>query len=596
MNKESDNKKTFTRRALILGACKFGLVTGLFGRMLYLQIIKNKEFSRLADKNRIKTEILSPLRGRILDRNNKYLAINEKNYQLVFEKLTTHDKDSLNKVANKISDILLFNPDEKDDLIQQINQLNIDNRILISDNLSWVKLVKIELHLYELPGVSIKTGSKRLYPYGEVYGHLTGYVGTISNKEVAKSSIALYPNIKIGKNGIEKTQEKLLHGFTGFKKTEVNAKGEKVRDIITTESIVGEDINLSIDMELQYKITKMLGNHTGAVLVSKISTGEILSLVSQPSFDPNLFTKSISFSDWNKLINNPELPLLNRAVSLTYPPGSGFKINVAIAALHNKFNPKTKFFCPGHYTVGNRTFKCWKRSGHGSVDLHQAIARSCNVYFWNLAKIIGAQPIADIAREMGFDQKLLDNALPREQTGIMPDPEWKSKNILSKWTLADTINTAIGQGYVEATPLQMLTMVSRIASGLKVIPSIIKNNDKHDFVSLGLDRELEIVRKGMEMAVNSNTGTAYSNRIKEPGLLMSGKTGTSQVISKRHDNDDLSHKNIVKKIRNHGIFVSYAPLIKPEYAYCGIIEHGGSPSLAVKIAAESLKNAQLRKL
>jgi len=332
------------------------------------------------------------------------------------------------------------------------------------------------------------------------------------------------------------------------------------------------------------------------ILVSKIDNGEILAAVSSPSFDPNLFSHGISTNNWSELINNPELPLINRSVALTYPPGSGFKVNVAIAALKQKFNPETQFFCPGHFEVGNRVFHCWNKSGHGSINLYRALAGSCNVYFWNVAKIIGMQPIADTAHQMGYAQKLLNNILPGEQKGIIPDAAWKQKNVGTNWTLADTVNSTIGQGYVEATPIQILTMVSRIASGKQVIPSIIKTNDEVNFASLNLDYELGMVRRGMEMVVNSNIGTAYANRITIESLAMAGKTGTSQVISKRHADDDLSKANVMKRIKNHGIFVSYAPLINPKYAFCGIIEHGGTPALAVKIAKEALTEAQLQKL
>ncbi len=596
MNKELLQKKLFTRRAIILGACKMSLVAGLFSRMFYLQILKNKEFSRLSENNRIKTEIIPPLRERILDRNEDPLALNEQNYQLVFEKLEIHNQQSINDIVNKIAKILAFDFNNQTDLISQLNELDLGVSVIITANLTWLQLVDLELHLYDLPGVSVEVGFNRFYPYAELCGHLTGYLGTISDKEILKSSITMYPNLKVGKNGIEKTQEKLLHGITGFKKVEVNAKGEEIRVISTSKSVGGQDIKLTIDVDLQKKIALMLKDTAGVALVSKISTGEILSMVSEPSFDPNLFNNGISLANWNNLVNNPEMPLINRAVSLTYPPGSGFKINTAIAALKLNFNPETRFSCSGHYTLGNRVFHCWKKTGHGSVNLYEAIAGSCNVYFWNVAKIIGIQPIVDIARRLGFGKKQLDDSLPREQAGLIPDPEWKKKNISANWTLADTFNTTIGQGYVDVTPLQILTMVARIATGTEVVPSIIKQDTKKEFASLELERELNIIRKGMEMAVNSSIGTAFRNRITETDLLMAGKTGTSQVISKRHANDDLSLENIEKKIRNHGVFVAYAPLIKPEYAFCGIIEHGGTPAFAVKIAKESLKDAQLRKL
>ena len=596
MSNELIKKKLFTRRVFILGACKLGLVAGLFGRMLYLQVFNNKEFFRLAENNRIKAKVIPPLRGRILDRNDQPLALNKQNHQLAFTKSEQHNEQIIYAIALKIGDILMLNPEQQADLVNKLRDLTLDDDLVISENLTWLQLEKTELSLYELPGISIMIGFSRFYPYGINCGHITGYLGTISDQEILKSSITMYPNLKIGKNGIEKTQEKLLHGVTGLKRIEVNAKGQVVREISNSKSITGQDIKLTLDINLQQKITNLLGDVTGVILVSKIDNGEILGAVSSPSFDPNIFNNGVSSTDWGDLIKNPELPLINRSVALTYPPGSGFKINAAIAALKQKFDPKTSFFCPGHYEVGDRTFHCWNKSGHGSINLYQAIAGSCNVYFWNVAKIIGMQPIADVARQMGYAQKLLNNILPGEQKGIIPDAAWKQKNIGAKWTLADTVNTTIGQGYVEATPIQILTMVSRIASGKQVVPSIIKTQGDVNFASLNLDYELEVIRKGMEMVVNSNIGTAYLNRITEEKFAMAGKTGTSQVISKRHADDDLSKANVMKKIRNHGTFVSYAPLTNPRYAFCGIIEHGGTPALAVKIAKEILTEAQLKKL
>ena len=598
MINESNNKQLFTRRAFILGAAKLGLISGLVGRMFYLQVIKNKDFTVLSERNRIKTKIIPPLRGVIFDRNNNALATNNKSYQLIFTKDNSYLPQDIERVALQISKILNFSEDQFAELLINLEKLKQDEYEVIYENLTWKQLIELELHLYDLVGSEIETGFYRYYNYGALCGHLTGYLGTISPNEVNKSSSLMYPNFKVGKNGIEKTQEKKLHGVAGVEEIEVNAKGEIVRDISCSQAVLpGKNINLTIDIDLQQKASNLLSGSVGVVLVAKAKTGEILASVSNPNFDPNLFTGGISKKNWNGLINNPELPLIDRSVALTYPPGSGFKINVAIAALKEGFNPTIIFNCPGYHVIGDRTFRCWNKAGHGNINLYQAIASSCNVYFWNVAKVIGIQPIADMARIMGYGEKLLNDSLPREQSGIIPDPAWKRKNIGSKWTLADTINTAIGQGYVEATPMQILTMVSRIATGKKFMPSIIKSEEvTSDFGSMNLEREFKEVRKGMEMATNSNIGTAYANRITIDKYSMAGKTGTCQVVSKRHKDDDLSNVNVKKDIRNHGVFVAFAPINNPEYSFCGIIEHGGSPKLAVKIAKELLTEAQEKKL
>ncbi len=594
MSKKHTQKDRFIRRSLVLGACKSTLLVGLFSRMFYLQIISNKKFAKLADKNRIRSELIPASRGKIFDRNNIILASNEPNYSLVFEKVGINDANKNYQVVTAIGKILDLGVEDEDELFNRINGLSVGEVLLIKDNLAWTELVALEVNIYDLQGASIKTGFSRLYPYGSIASHIIGYLGSASDKDITKHSMTLYPNLKIGKNGVEKTQEKLLQGITGVQKIEVNARGKIIKEVSTLASAPGKDIKISLDINLQRKIDKLLGDQTGVILASKISNGDIIAAVSKPEFNLNLFNNGISTSNWNKLLNDPELPLINRVVSLTYPPGSGFKINAAVAALKQGFNPDTTFTCPGYHVVGDRVFRCWKSTGHGKINLYQAIAGSCNVYFWNIARIIGVQPIADTARQLGYGSQLLNGELPREQEGIIPDADWKKMVIGSNWTLADTINTVIGQGYVEATPIQILTMVTRIASGKQMVPSFINSLENKEFSSLGLDSELKIVQKGMEMAVNAPGGTAYRHRIIDPNLAMAGKTGTCQVISKRYKNDDLSKENVMKKIRNHGIFVAYAPLVRPEYAFCGIIEHGGFPSLAIKIANEVLTEAQVK--
>ena len=592
MNREENQK--ITRRAIILAACKIGLMTGLLGRLFYLQILSNENYSKLSEKNSIKTELIPPLRGRILDRNDVELANNKQSYQVVLSRNALDDIEHLQQICTEIAKILNFTPEQKKEIFEELSLLRTDEELVLAEGLSWTDLANLELHAPDILGSNIEIGFERFYPFGKLCGHLTGYIGKISNKE--KASQAVHLNFKVGKNGIEKTYEQALHGIVGRNRVEVNAKGEVVNKISAISALAGSDVKLSIDINLQRKADELLENVTGVVMVAKLYNGEILASVSNPGFDPNLFNHGISITNWNNLINNPELPLIDRSVALTYPPGSGFKINVAIAALKTGFNPETRFFCPGSHQVGNRTFHCWHKAGHGSVNMFEAIAGSCNVYFWNVARNTGIQTIADTARQLGYGTKLLNGELPREQAGIIPDPEWKKKNVGTNWTLADTINTAIGQGYVEATPMQILTMISRIATGKKIVPTIIKRENDVEFESLELDRELKIVKQGLEMVVNSNKGTAFANRINIDNFAMAGKTGTSQVISKRYKNDDLSHISVSKSIKNHGIFVGYAPLINPQYSYCGIIEHGGAPAKAIKIANQLLTKAQLEKL
>ena len=592
MNNNHNNKKTFTRRAVLLGGCKTALIAGLLGRMFYLQVLNHKEYAKLSENNHIKTIYIRPVRGMILDRNNQELATNQRSYQLEFERLDdgTQDLQSISKI---ISRILKYKQEDEEELQTNLAELKNGEEIVIEPNISWSELMEFELNLFDLKGTDIGMSYERKYPFGELFSHITGYLGTSSEKGAIKQSAFL----KIGKNGIEKTQEEILKGSAGNRKVEVNAKGEVIRELSSSLASSGQDIKLALDYELQNKATKLLEGNNGVILLAKLDTGEILTSVSLPNFDPNIFSKKIPQKDWNKLINNSDLPLINRTVALTYPPGSAFKINVAIAALKNKFDPETNFFCPGHYILGERKFHCWNKHGHGNLNLFQAIAGSCNVYFWNMAKVTGIQKIADCAKEMGFASKILNNFLPREQHGIIPDPDWKKRNYNSNWTMADTFNSAIGQGYVEATPIQILTMIMRIATGKKIIPSYLYNIDgNYSCEDLEIDEALKLVKKGMEMTTSWNQGTGFSNRINIPGMEMAGKTGTCQVISKRYADENLSSSSISKKIRNHGVFVAYAPIHQPKYGYFGIIEHGGTPTIAVKIANELLTHAQIKNI
>lgn len=597
MNKEITQKKLFSRRAILLGSLKAALLAGLVGRMFYLQVVARDKFIKLSDKNRTRKQIIVPLRGKILDRNKSLLAKNVKSFQLIYTKSDSISKNESEEIVLKLNKTINLNltPSEQNELIKSIMQLKIDDYIVVKESLTWKELSELEVNLYQLPGTSIEIGYERQYPFAKECAHLTGYIGNIAPNEKIKSEHPIYPNYKVGKNGIEKSKEQVLHGKPGYNNLEVNAKGIVIKEISTYSAAPGVDVELSIDVEIQKRIFELL-DETGVGMLAKIESGEILASVSKPGFDPNLFNQGISSTQWNNLVNDPELPLIDRCVALNYPPGSAFKINTAIAAIKNNFDPETKFTCPGYYMVGDRAFKCWNKAGHGTINLYQAIAGSCNVYFWSVAKIIGIMPIVDIARKLGYGQKQLNQSLPREQSGLIPDPEWKLERFKSKWTFADTVNSTIGQGYVEATPIQMLTMTARIASGLEFKPTIFKTNAATNFPSLGLDKELNLVRKGMEMCTHNPIGTAYNYRIINEEFAMAGKTGTCQVISKRHKDDDLSLATVDKKHRNHGVFVAYAPTKAPKYAFLSIIEHGGTPRKAIKLANEILSLAQTKKV
>jgi penicillin-binding protein 2 len=368
-------------------------------------------------------------------------------------------------------------------------------------------------------------------------------------------------------------------GEFGVKRVEVNAHGVHLRELSVENSIPGDNLALSIDISLQQYISNLLSQHVGSVVVMDIENGEILAMNSSPSFNPNNIVEGISTKDWNKLLTDPNTPMLNKCISNHYPPGSIFKLITALASLKEGNSPSAIYNCKGYVVVGDRKFHCWKEHGHGDVNLTEAISQSCNCYFYNLAKKIGIDNIAHMAEIFGFGKKT-HIELPNEINGLIPDRKWKISRFNKSWQIGDTINCAIGQGFVLTTPIQLAIMVSRIASGKKILPTILLDGNKDkEFEALEVsDTDLDAIRLGMFKAVNDYMGTSFRHRLDDEHFQMAGKTGTSQVVSKKGEKDDLSKKSTAWLHRNHGLFVSYAPFDKPKYAISVVIEHGGSGS------------------
>ena len=455
------------------------------------------------------------------------------------------------------------------------------------------------LNAPDLPGIIIDEGLSRYYPYSDIFAHVIGYVAAVSDNDVKDDPLLEVPGFRIGKSGIEKLYEKELRGKSGNLKLEVNAVGRIMKEIERVDGISGDSIHLSLDVRLQKKAYELLGDESGAIVMMKVDTGEVLAFASAPAFDPNLFTQGLSSDEWKNLNSDEKKPLLNKAVSGMYSPGSTFKMVVGLAALESGMvGRQNKSFCTGKMSLGNHTFHCWKDIGHGYVDIIQALQHSCDIYFYEVAQKIGIGKIAAMSRRFGLG-KSTNVGIENEKSGLIPDVEWKRQKYGEAWQQGESIISGIGQGYILATAIQLATMVSRIANGgYEVNPTLKKvdHNSMQEIKKIDISQQnLELVKKGMFDVVNVPGGTALGARFDFNGLKMSGKTGTTQVrrISmKERQTGVLKQEELPWKYRNHALFVGYAPHDNPKYGIAVLVEHGGSGSaVAAPIASKMLVEA-----
>ncbi|MFA5040857.1 MAG: penicillin-binding protein 2 [Bdellovibrionales bacterium] len=609
MPRNTEKTHIFTRRAFMLGAAQVGLFSLLAGRLYYLQAIEGGAYRRLAEENRISLRVIVPPRGRILDRFGVPLAQNDQTFRVV---LLPEQVENLSALLKKASAHINIDETNRKRIEREMKERSGFNAIVVCDNLTRDQMDTIAVHTPELIGMDIDAGEVRAYPYGETTAHILGYVGAISQNEIDNPEedsrdILTIPDLRIGKNGIEKQYEKYMRGEAGDVELEVNARGRVVRELVRHAPIPGEDLTLTIDIGLQQVVRQLLSTKEGAAaVVMDVQTGEVLALVSQPGFDPNLFTFGIGQEDWDSLNKDIHAPLLNKVTSGVYAPGSTFKPITALAALEAKIvDPATRVYCPGHYELGEHSFHCWKRGGHGFVNMVEALAGSCDTYFYDLGKRVGIDRIQAMAERFGFGRKL-DIDMPHERGGFVPNRSWKKTMKHQEWQQGETLVTAIGQGFLLTSPLQLATMAARIANnGLAVKPHIAqkignKVIDQESWPSMGLNpKHLALIKEGMFRVVNSTSGTAYGARIKEEGMEMAGKTGSSQVrrISEAERKTGVvKNEDLPWKERDHALFVSYAPAKAPRYACAVIVEHGGSGSAeAAPIAREILKECQIRR-
>ena len=596
MNRDNDKGKILISRSLILAGMQLFAFLIIIIRLYYLQVFQADKYQTLADENRISTRLLVPPRGVLLDRNGKMLATNKQNFQaMIVAEQTTNVQDTLDAFKK----IMPLTEVEEIRIKKDLKKNRSFVPIKIKDNLTWEEVARIQLSVPDLPGIVIDEGLSRYYPYADKTAHLVGYVSSVGAGDSKDDPLLEIPGFKIGKSGVEKVYEKNLRGRSGNLKLEVNAIGRIMKEIERVDGVSGERIDLSIDVRLQEKAYELFGEESGAAIVLDVNTGEILSFVSVPSFDPNVLTQGLSIKDWEALNKNEKKPLMNKAVSGLYSPGSTFKMVVALAALeHGIIGSQSKSFCTGKMSLGNHAFHCWKKEGHGYVDVIQALQHSCDIFFYETAQKLGIDKIAEMARRFGLGEKT-NIGLENEKEGLIPDSAWKLRRFGETWQQGESLISGIGQGYILTTPIQLVTMTARIANGgYKVIPTFnkIKGEQKIDKMTIS-SHNISLVKQGMFDVVNAQGGTAYWSRFDFNGMKMAGKTGTTQVrrISmKERQSGIIKQEDLPWKYRNHALFVGFAPYETPKYAVVVLAEHGGSGSAVAapiggKLLLEALK-------
>jgi penicillin-binding protein 2 len=589
--------RTITRRGLLLGGLMSGVASSLAFRMHFLQVDEADQFRYLAEENRINIRLIPPTRGEIFDRTGRLVASNVPSYRIT---ITREDAGDVDAVIADLSKLIELDPEQIEDALAEMKKHRGDTPITIADRVSWDELSRVAVNAPALPGISPEVGLSRTYPLADDFTHVVGYVGPVSDYDLSKiknpDQLLLLPRFQIGKIGVEAREEEALRGTAGIKRVEVNASGRVMRELDRKKSVPGKDLQLTIDHMLQNYTQARLGEESAAAVVIDCENGDLLAVASAPAFDPNLFVNGISTTDYNALLENDHRPLVAKSVQGLYPPGSTFKLVTAMAALEAEvIGPEDTFHCKGYLEVHGSRFHCWKRAGHGNVNLNRSLRESCDVYYYELALQTGIEKISAMARRLGLGQRY-DIPMSSVAAGVAPTKEWKRASKGADWVIGDSVNAAIGQGFVLATPMQLAVMAARVATGREITPRLLKTIDgveqpSFSDQSLGLnENHLRAVRKGMFDVSNSQRGTAFRSRILTKELRMAGKTGTSQVrrITKAERRRGVTRNaDLPWRRRDHALFVDFAPWDNPKYAVAVVVEHGGGgSSVAAPIARD----------
>ena len=600
INKDTSFLKlqNINRRMFIIIAAKVIVFTGIVGRLFTLQINESKKYLTLSDKNRVREWKLPPERGEFYDYFGKLIAGNQKVYQL---HLIPEQVENFKSLSARLKNILELSDDEYSRILKKKDEIKPWETLIVSENLDWKQFAKVNNYLHELTGVKPVLSVSRYYPYKENLTHIIGYVNQataedLENSEQIKSKFV--PGLKVGKTGLEKTFENELIGTNSIERYEVNAYGKRISQLEFQKGDKGKNIKLTIDVDIQNLCNQLLANKAGSISIMNIFSGEIIAMHSSPSFDPNLFLFGINQDDWQLIRNNPMNPLVNKTISGQYSPGSTIKPIVALSALENKIiNKDFKVFCKGKIESYGQTYHCWKKEGHGSVDLKEAMKQSCDTYFYEISRLLGVDRLSVTAKKFGLGNKIVENLFDNEKNGLIPSTQWKKNNLGKNWLLGETMITGIGQGYIQTTPLQLCLMTAQIANGgYKIQPKIIVDNKKQNLLPESFEplfkdqKNIKLIQETMFSSVNEVRGTSYSSRISDPKYQFAGKTGTAQVkrITKLDRELDLDTAEIPYEERDHALYIAFGPYKSPQYAMSIIVEHGGSGSSAAAPIAKEL--------
>ncbi len=592
---------SLNRRMFILATAKIIILGGIVSRLFFLQVKENKKYLTLSDKNRIREWKLPPIRGEFQDYFGNTIAGNFEAYQL---HIIPEEVEDFRYVIYRVKELLELSDKQFKKIVKKKNEIKPWETLIVADNLSWEKFSKINNHLYDLNGVKPVISISRDYPYKENFTHVLGYVSQanendlLTNENIKEKFV---PGLKVGKTGLEKSFEQKLIGSNSVERYEVNAYGRRISQLAFQKGDKGETIKLTIDTKIQELTNELLKEKAGSICVMDIYTGAIIAMHSSPSFDPNSFVFGISQDEWQLIRNNPMKPLVNKSLSGNYSPGSTIKPIVALSALENEIiKPDFTVQCKGHKNpleLYGQTYHCWKKEGHGFVNLREAMKQSCDTYFYEVARRLGVDRLSVTAKKFGLGQKVFKDIFDNEKKGLVPNTEWKKNALGRNWVLGETIITGIGQGFIQTTPIQLCLMTAQIANGgYKIYPKIVANDDNQyadKFTPLyKKSRNIKIVQDAMFSSTNEVRGTSYRSRLDDPKYKFAGKTGTSQVkkITERDRELDLKTFQIPYEERDHALFVAFGPYKNPRYALSIIIEHGGSGgTVAAPLAKELFK-------
>lgn len=598
---EMERKRAkLARRSIMIGGGMAGMMAILGWRMRQLGVEQSNRFRLLAEENRINIRLIPPARGLIFDRRGAALAYNAPIYKIDMVREQAKDPEA---VLRRLATLIPLSDADIATALEQMSKRRAFVPVTVAQDLDWKHIAAVSANAPALPGISPELGHYRIYPYAEDFAHILGRVGPVSDYDLSriddKDPLLLIPRFQIGKTGLENKLEKRLRGGAGEKRIEVNSIGRVMRVLSREESAPGVNVQMTIDNRLQKFALNRIKGESAAVVVMDVRNGDLLSLASAPGYDPNMFVRGISVDNWNALNTNKYKPLLNKTVTGLYPPGSTYKMVSALAALEGGFiKPDEKIRCGGYLEVYNRRFHCWRRGGHGKIDLHNSLKQSCDVYYYDVAQRVGIENMSAMARKLGIGVSH-DISLPGVREGMAPTKGWKKQKKKKDWVVGDSLNAAIGQGYVLASPMQLAVMTARIASGNQISPRLVNAIDDHPQPVKGrkpMDIDpahLAHVRKGMFAVVNEPGGTAGGSRIRAKGMKMAGKTGTSQVrfiTKEERARGVIKNKDLPWERRDHALFVGFAPYDNPRFAISVVVEHGGGGSkAAAPIARDVLK-------